>query len=268
MLDSSRAFTPVASADGTPIAVESIGGGPPLVIIGGALSNRATMLPLAEALADTFTATCYDRRGRGDSGDAETYAVEREIDDLRAVIDLLGGEALVYGHSSGAALALRAAAVGAPITRLALWEPPMVVDPDRKGHALAVALRAGYAAGGHARLLEEFLVLALRLSPDALARAKAGATWDQMTQMAPTLLYDMVMSGADGTVPLPPLDTIAIPVLSLAGGASPSGMRDGAARVSAAITGARCAAVADQQHNPSREVLAPILTGFFTTPNL
>ena len=117
----------VTSSDGTTIAYDRSGEGPPLVLIGGALSDRAAAGSLAEALAPRLTAIAYDRRGRGDSGDTAPYAVEREIEDLEAIVAEAGGSAFVFGHSSGAALALEAAARGLPVTKLALYEPPFIV---------------------------------------------------------------------------------------------------------------------------------------------
>jgi pimeloyl-ACP methyl ester carboxylesterase len=121
------------SSDGTPIAFERFGGGPPVIVVGGATCDRAMTRPLARELARHFTViNYYDRRGRGDSGDTQPYAVEREIEDIGVLIAEAGGTASVYGHSSGAGLALRAAAHGLPITRLALHEPPYVPDGEEE----------------------------------------------------------------------------------------------------------------------------------------
>src|SRR3954454_21655530 len=124
----------VASKDGTTIAYDRRGNGPALVLVGGALCRRARgpMPELAETLADRFTVYNYDRRGRGDSGDTGEYEVEREIEDLAAVIGAAGGSAYVYGSSSGAALALRAAAAGLAIEKVVAVEPPFLVDDSRK----------------------------------------------------------------------------------------------------------------------------------------
>src|SRR6266536_4143304 len=120
----------VTSTDSTRIAFDRLGGGTPLILVGGALCDRRSTAALSEALAADFAVISYDRRGRGDSGDTQPYAVEREIDDLAALIAAAGGTAAVYGHSSGAGLALRAAAHGLPITRLILHEPPFAPDND------------------------------------------------------------------------------------------------------------------------------------------
>ena len=136
-------FETVRSADGTPIAFERSGEGPPVVLIGGAFSNRAGAVGLAHVLAPHFTVVTYDRRGRGDSGDSDHYAVEREIEDLTALIEGAGGRAGVFGHSSGAILALEAARAGAPIRGLVAYEPPYIPDGfPRPADDLAVRLSA------------------------------------------------------------------------------------------------------------------------------
>src|SRR5947209_11843741 len=119
------------SADGTTIAYEVDGSGPPLLIIGGALNDRNSAAPLVPLLNDAFTVVRYDRRGRGDSGDTQPYAPEREAEDLEAVVRAVGGPVLAYGHSSGAVLALELARRGAPVDKLVLYEPPFIVDDTR-----------------------------------------------------------------------------------------------------------------------------------------
>ena len=120
----------VTSRDGTPIAFERLGDGPPAIVVCGATCDRALIRTTAEELAKHFTVFNYDRRGRGDSGDTTPYAVEREIEDLGALIAEAGGRASVYGHSSGAVLALRAAAAGLPIARLVVHEPPFTPEEE------------------------------------------------------------------------------------------------------------------------------------------
>jgi pimeloyl-ACP methyl ester carboxylesterase len=122
----------VTSADGTPIAFERLGDGQPVIVVGGATCDRVKTRPTAEELAKHFTVFNYDRRGRGDSGDTTPYAVEREIEDIGALIAEAGGTASVYGHSSGAGLALHAVAHGLPITKLVLHEPPYVPDVEEE----------------------------------------------------------------------------------------------------------------------------------------
>lgn len=121
----------VASDDGTSIAFERGGEGPPIVFVFGAFNDHNRAVPLASALEQRFTTYVYDRRGRGSSGDNQPYAIEREIEDIDALISETGGSARVFAHSSGATLALRAAASGSNITEMVLYEPPFVVDGSR-----------------------------------------------------------------------------------------------------------------------------------------
>src|SRR5216683_2821644 len=120
----------VISKDGTSIVFDRVGHGPPLILVLGAFNDRSAGVGLAECLASRFTVINYDRRGRGASGDTLPYAVDREIEDLAALIAEAGGAAAVFGYSSGANLALQAAASGLPITKLALYEAPYLVDDD------------------------------------------------------------------------------------------------------------------------------------------
>src|SRR2546421_2379669 len=141
----------ITSKDGTSIAFDRMGEGPPVILVCGGSVDRMSDAGLAALLASDFTVLNYDRRGRGDSGDTLPYAVEREFEDLAAVIVAAGGSAIVFGSSSGAILALRAAATGLPITRLALWEPPFMVERwgeyvSRLGNALAAGRRGGAGA--------------------------------------------------------------------------------------------------------------------------
>ncbi len=119
----------VTSRDGTQIAFDRLGDGPPVIVVGGAMCDRASMRPTAEELAKHFAVFNYDRRGRGHSGDTSPYAVERETEDIGALVAESGGAASVYGHSSGAGLALHAAADGLPITKLVLHDPPTPTRP-------------------------------------------------------------------------------------------------------------------------------------------
>jgi pimeloyl-ACP methyl ester carboxylesterase len=121
----------IPSKDGTAIAFDRAGQGPPIVLVVGAFNDRATDAPLAEALQDRFSVITYDRRGRGDSGYTAPYAVEREVEDIEALVEEAGGSVSVFGYSSGAVLALMAAARGLDLPKLALYEPPVSADGDR-----------------------------------------------------------------------------------------------------------------------------------------
>src|SRR4051794_12999748 len=131
-------FDTTFSRDGTRIAFEARGSGVAIVMVTGAFNDRSTAAALADCLASRFTTITYDRRGRGDSGDTLPYTVEREIEDLAALLEVAGGSAGVFGYSSGAMLSLQAAAAGLPITRLALYDAPYLVDATDRDHSADV----------------------------------------------------------------------------------------------------------------------------------
>jgi pimeloyl-ACP methyl ester carboxylesterase len=213
------------SADGTLIAYDRAGGGEPVVLVGGTFSYRRypAQVKLAELLAARFTVYSYDRRGRGDSGDTAPYAVEREIEDLAAVIGAAGGRAHVWGLSSGAVLALEAAAAGVPISRLAVQEPPLVVDPaDRRPPAdVRQHVTMLIAAGRRGEAVRYFLVdgMGAPAFVPAMLRLMPGA-WKKLTAVAHTLPYDaQLVDGLQAGLPLPAGQWAAVtsPVLVMCG---------------------------------------------------
>jgi pimeloyl-ACP methyl ester carboxylesterase len=267
MLSSKQAASTVRSADGTMIAVERSGEGPPLILVGGALSNRAAAAPLA-ALLPEFSVYAYDRRGRGDSSDHTILATDsaaREIEALDAVIAAAGGDAFVYGMSPGAVLALEAALHGSAITRLALYEPPY---SDAAGSPYEDNPAARYAdliaAGRPGDVVESFLTDAVRMPAEAVRQMRAGPGWPGLEQLAPTLIYDMNVLG-DGRVPVGRLAGLHVPTLVLTGGQSPPWLQEPAAAVAAALPDSTCRILPEQTHAVNPEVLAPILRAFFAS---
>lgn len=246
------------SADGTVIAFDRTGEGPPLVVAVGAFCDRASFAPLAAGLAGEFTVLAYDRRGRGGSGDAPGYDPRTEIDDLAAVVEAAGGSAAAFGHSSGGVLVLEAAAAGVPITRIAVYEPPYSTEPG--GTDLLDDLTALVARGDRTGAAKRFLGQA-GMPPEALEHAHTQPWWGPMEAIAHTLPYDVTLLG-DGT-PGAGLSGITVPTLILGGGASPDFFRDGVAAAAAAVPGARVGLVEGQDHGVDQEVLAPVLAGFF-----
>ena len=253
----------VASADGTSIAHERTGDGPPLVVVNGALADRAASAPLAGLLGEWFTVYAYDRRGLGDSGDAMPYAVEREIEDLAAVIGAAGGSAHVFGHSSGGILALKATAHGVGVDRLVAYEPPFIVDDSHEPvDVLLEEIRERLAAGDRSGALEAFFVRAVEMPVPAVEQMKATPAWAGMALMAHTLPNNMVVTGHPG-VPAEQLAAIGVPTLVMLGGDSPPFMAAAVRDVVAAVPGARQQILPGQTHRADPTVLAPALRDFF-----
>ncbi|SDU67969.1 alpha/beta fold hydrolase [Jiangella alkaliphila] len=205
----------VNSADGTAIGYDRLGDdGPALVLVGGGLDDGSENVPLGEHLAAAgFAVVNYRRRGRGDSGDTEPYAVEREVEDLAAVIEAAGGQAHLFGASSGGALALEAAAAGLPVDRIAVHEVPYLVGEPMVAawRQYVTDLGAALDAGDRAEALRLFMRLAG--SPDeAIAGAEAAPVWPALLELAPTLRYDAACLG-DGAPPAELLAKVTQPVL-------------------------------------------------------
>ncbi|TXN29712.1 alpha/beta fold hydrolase [Lacisediminihabitans profunda] len=251
----------VQSADGTTIAFDRLGGGPAVVVVGGAMNTRLSPYPLATLLADRFTVISYDRRGRGESGDGATYSVDREVDDLAAVVAATGGPAFVYGHSSGGILGLEAAARGVPVTRLAVYEPPYTFDPDGSAAdgdpGVARALEAGDPEGA----VRAFMRLT-GMDDATIDGISHAPFWAGLVAIAHTLPYDLALSG-DGRVPADRLSSIDAPTLVMDGGVSPAWAARAAEGLLGAIPGATRATLADQNHGVDHAVLAPVLIEFF-----
>ncbi|MER6815762.1 alpha/beta hydrolase [Spirillospora sp. NPDC000708] len=259
----------VHSKDGTPIAYDRTGRGPALVCVGGALNDRGSAAALAGLLASRRTVLAYDRRGRGDSGDTAPYTVDREIEDLAAVIDAAGGQAAVYGMSSGAVLALRAAAHGLPITRLALYEPPFTPDePDRvrRTRDQAAELNRRLRQGRPGDALELFMT-GVGMPAELLAQMRRAPMWPALEALAPTLAYDSAVmdDAAGGVLPAATAAAVTVPALVLAGGASPAWMRDAARRLAALLPAGAHRVLDGQTHDVAPDVLAPALEDFLST---
>jgi pimeloyl-ACP methyl ester carboxylesterase len=213
---------------------------------------------LAERLTDHFTVYTYDRRGRGESGDTPPFAVEREIEDLDALVTHAGGSAYGYAISSGAALTLRAAAAGVPWRRLALYEPPFTGPKQEYTRQLAELL----AAGRRGDAVTRFMTL-VGIPAEAIAGMRGAPAWPMFEAIAPTLAYDDAALG-DGGVPRDEAAMVKVPTILIDGGASPSALRDATAAVAEAIPLARRRTLAGQTHDVSPDALAPVLIEFFS----
>lgn len=253
----------VISRDGTPIAYDRLGAGAPVILIGGGPTDRSANAPLAALLAAQFSVINYDRRGHGDSGDNPPYAVEREIEDLDALIDAAGGSASVYGTSSGAAFAIEAAARGLNITRLALWEPPFITDDSRPPVPAdyKAQVSAMVAEGRRGDALEYFMVQIVGMPAAFVVPMRQSPFWGQMEKVAHAIVYEAdVMK--DYALPADRLARITVPTLVIDGGTVPW-MSSTAEKVAAALPHAGRATLPGQPHNVAADAIAPVLVRFF-----
>ncbi|MEU0190312.1 alpha/beta hydrolase [Streptomyces afghaniensis] len=227
----------VVSADGTEIAFEQSGSGPAVVLVASALADRSDTTRLATLLAEHFTVINYDRRGRGASGDAGAYAVEREIEDIAALIEHVGGSASLFGSSSGAVLALRAAAAGVNVDRLALYEPPFVVADGDDGppRDFARQVTALLAQGRDSDAVKYFMTRVQGVPGIAVFFMKLmPKVWANLTGLARTLPYDIAVMG--DTQQGEPLNAeewkgASVPTRVLTGGKSPAAFQRAARAV-------------------------------------
>ncbi|MFE0581574.1 alpha/beta fold hydrolase [Streptomyces sp. NPDC058874] len=259
----------VTSADGTAIAFEQQGSGPAVVLVGGAFMTRHESAELAGLLAEHFTVITYDRRGRGDSGDGPAYDVQREVEDLDALIGHAGGEAMLFGMSSGAVLALEAAARGSAVTRLALYEPPFITDDSRP------PLPADYIArleelleqGAYGDAAAYFLTAAAGVPAEAVAGMRQAPFWPGMEANARTLPHDgRIMGETMSGRPLPAdrWQSVTVPVLVGSGDAGPPHMLTGARELAALKDNFTLRVFPGEEHAIDPKHLAPVLTGFFS----
>lgn len=258
----------VVSADGTPIAYVADGDGPPVVLVGGALEHRGAAAGLAAALARRgFRAVRYDRRGRADSGDARPYAVQREVEDLQAVLAAAGhGPAFAHGVSSGGALLLTAVAEGLPVSRVSVFEPPYRVPgapplPLQHVAALSWLVTAGDRAG-----LLEYFATRVRALPAAASGPEPGTRAEQeLLALAPTLVYDsLVMGGDDHPLPRDTLGAVGVPLLAVArSGAAASWLSRATTQVADAVPRGRVVHLAGGRDRVPPDALAPVLAAFY-----
>lgn len=271
----------VTSKDGTTIAYDQTGSGPAVILITGALGVRYDQA-MVDLLSEHFTVINYDRRGRGESSDTAPYAVQREIEDIEALIEVAGGASALYGISSGAVLALETAnQLGSKVTKLAMYEPPLILTDSRPPvpSDYVEQLEAAIEAGRPGDAAEIFMTQALRLPqeyvdqmrhtpPQDVLGMKEDVTppmWAEMEKVAHTLSYDGRVARDFMTgQPLPAdrLSGVTIPTLLIVGGNSEPFFSEGGELVVAQLPDARLEILEGQDHAVSSSALAPMLIDF------
>ncbi len=265
----------VISRDGTKIAYDRYGEGPPVILVNGALGDRKLDRKfklgnvLAGLLSPRLTVINYDRRGRGDSDEAGPFAVEREVEDIAALIDTVGGTAYLWGFSSGAALALRAAGAGIGVERLSVYEAPFMVDRNDKLPAADYAQRLDelIAAGDRGGAVREFTRRAMGVPAPIVAFMRLMPMWELLEANAHTLPYDWAALGAHNMKgdPLRPAEWASVSVRTLVtyGAKSPSNLQKGSRALAEVLPNAELRALQGMNHNLKVKVLAPVLAEFF-----
>jgi pimeloyl-ACP methyl ester carboxylesterase len=253
----------VTSSDGTSIAYERVGTGPAVILVDAAGNFRgfSPMPQLAETLSEHFTVFTYDRRGKGASTDTLPYAVDREIEDLQALIDLTGGSAFVHGFSSGATLALLAAERGIGIAKVSLLEPPLgVTDSPPPPSGISGEVARLIITGRRGEAYERWLK-GIGLPAEMIAQIREGPLWPALEATAHTLVYE---SFIPGTMPPDRLAAITTPALVVGSKGSPDQLRNWVRGVAEALPDASARFLPGTWHGVSAEHLAPALAEFFT----
>jgi pimeloyl-ACP methyl ester carboxylesterase len=262
----------VTSRDGTTIAYNRLGDGPPLILVDGALCHRGMgpMPALAKQLAGRFTVIVYDRRGRGGSGNTLPWSRDREIDDIAALITAAGGSASLVGVSSGAVLALDAAARGLPVPNVAVYEAPLIVDASRTPvpDDFIAGLERLVAQGNRNEVVKRFMRI-VGAPAFVIALMRFFPNWPKLAAVAHTVPYDMtLLQGLQSGRPLPRDRWAALrsACLVLDGGKSPAWMRNGNKALADILPRSAYRTLPGQTHMVKVEVLAPALIDFLARP--
>jgi pimeloyl-ACP methyl ester carboxylesterase len=260
----------VESADGTRIAFERQGSGPAVILVDGAMCYRANGPngPLAALLARHFTVYTYDRRGRGESGDTAPYTVDREIDDLRALVKEAGASVYLYGISSGGALALEAVNAGLPVRKLALYEVPYVVDRSRKIIAddYEATLDSLVAAGKRGAAISLFMTKGIGLPGIVVVMMRLMPAWPKLKAVAHTLPYDTVFTAPlqrGRPLPADRWPGVTVPTAVIAGTRSQGWIQTAMRSLAGVLPTAEHRTLPGQTHIVKPAALAPVLVDFF-----
>jgi pimeloyl-ACP methyl ester carboxylesterase len=255
----------VTSADGSRIAFNRDGGGPAVILIGGAMQFRAfdpTTVELARQLAARgFTVINYDRRGRGETVAEPPFTLAREIDALRTLIDVAGGSAGLFGNSSGGAIALAAAAAALPITKLAMFEAPLDDESGAEGAVFLEGIRERIAAGDDERIIEYFMS---DMPPEWLEGARRSEGWPMMVSIGPSLEVDAEALAWTQSAPRAQLwADIPQQTLVMLGEETLDVMPPAAESIVATLPNARLVTIPASEHGWEPGVMAPQLAEFF-----
>ena len=259
----STAPVTVTSADGTLLAVDVLGAGPPLITAAGAFCTRAATAPLTQALQDRFTVYNYDRRGRGDSGDTAPYSVDREIEDIAALVSAAGGSAALFGHSSGGTLALLAAAAGVSVNAVVVYEPPFLVDGSRAPLAtdLPARVAALVAEGRRGDAVELYQTEAIGIPAAVVEQMRDAPFRPALEAIAHTLAYDGLVVG-DLSLPVALLQSINVRVLCITGDQSPPMLQSAAEAVARTVRQGELRVLEGESHDITPAVTAPVVAAF------
>ena len=256
------------SADGTVIAYDRTGDGPPLIVAVGAFCDRRSLVP-PESLTSRFTVYTYDRRGRGESGDTAPYTPDREIEDIEALVALAGDPVYLHGTSSGAALAMEAAKHIRSIAKLVVYEPPFIVDDTRTPMPDDWLPRLeGLVADGRPGDAVKMFMRFVGTPAIFTAVMPFTPVWGKLKAAAPTLPYDLtIVHEHQRGKPLTAEEwaAVKVPTLVAAGGKSPAWMANGTRALAGALPDATYRTLPGQNHMVKAQVIAPVLTEFFTT---
>ncbi len=261
----------VTSKDGSRIAYDRFGSGPTVILVGGALSYRKfkKMEQLAELLAERCTVINYDRRGRGDSTEVKPFALEREIEDIAALIEAEGGSAALWGWSSGGALALRAAGTQIGVERVSVYEVPFMVTPDAKRPTPDYGERLDQlvADGDRSGAVKHFMRNSIGIPAPVVALMRLMPMWKGLKATAHTLPYDWAALGKHNMYGAPlnaeEWASVTAPTLVVSGAKSPAVLRDGSRALAEVLPNAELRELEGVSHNVKMNVLAPVLADFF-----
>lgn len=255
------------SKDGTTLAYDVYGNGPALIFITGATCFRSMepVLHDAKVFAEEFTVSNYDRRGRGDSGNTLPYTIQRELEDIEAMIDAAGSRAYVYGHFSGAILALEAALLlGGKVSKLTMYDPPYVSNEGDQKEFIKLSERLSKMLdiGKNDEAIHLFLTdpNGVDIPEEVVDSMRQLPLWESMAAIAPTLVYDTTI--ASRFAPIEQSSKLNTPTQIIVGEQSPAPMHEVASKLSEVMPNATYSQLAGQDHMPNPEVLLPLLSGF------